>query len=308
MKISISRMMQVSERTGKIFYLSICIIIVIIFIDCSAHAGKLDNFEKDFERENRGKEDTQKCRKSGDSCAGCLGDVIGDILFSILCGNGPTNSHIEWSDPAYDAYMKEESKKRKEKGVREKNQRIEDSLAVRKAPIKEREPRELGYPLSPFFRIDIGYQNVESDIYATDSRIEGGYGLIGAQFRKTVYMEDTPSDELSITHIHALSRILFGGGKEEVLEIDMGIGASIINGDNTNSGISFSSALLFYPLKIVGFEFRPCWSSINDNSLSDYDMGLLFNWLYVSLRIGYRWVESENESLNGSYVGFSFRL
>jgi hypothetical protein len=62
--------------------------------------------------------------------------------------------------------------------------------------------------------------------------------------------------------------------------------------------------LLVHPHPNFGVEFRPAWS----DRVSDYDLGVLITWRYASLKTGYRWVLTPHESLNGPYVGLSFRL
>ena len=248
--------------------------VALLLITQPVRAGKLDDFEKGFiEREGDDKEEPQKDNFIGS----CFGDFFGSCLgefFSTMISNGSSAS---------------QERVRPDCGHHD----IDEGL----------QSREPGEALIPFFRLDANYQAVESDVYALDWRIEGGYGPVGIQFRQTDYREENPPDNLRIIQIHGLGRLSFGHS----MEIDLGLGASFIDGNNRYSGISLTTPVLVYPKEFIGFEFRPSWASINENSLNDYDLGILLNRRYVSLRMGYRWVQNASESLHGLYGGLSFR-
>jgi hypothetical protein len=53
-----------------------------------------------------------------------------------------------------------------------------------------------------------------------------------------------------------------------------------------------------------GIELSPAWA----DGVSDYDIAVLLSQRYGSLKLGYRWLRSPNESLDGPYVGISARL
>jgi len=165
-------------------------------------------------------------------------------------------------------------------------------------------PRDLGEPLIPFMRFDTHYQWVDTDIYALDFRFEGGWGPFGFGFRRTKYNEKVKNynkDELYTSQLEFLYRM----SSSPHFEFDIGIGALYVNGDKDTSGTSVSLPVLIYPIKNIGIEFRPTWTSINGNSVRDYDGCLVFRTSYVSIKGGYRTVNVENESLNGPYVGVS---
>ena len=92
------------------------------------------------------------------------------------------------------------------------------------------------------------------------------------------------------------------------VEWDIGVGAFIIEGNDTNAGESFTTPLFIHPTDFLGVGFRPAASHVKDNRVGDYDLSVLLGWKYAFLKLGYRWVESENESLNGPHIGLSFRL
>ncbi len=159
-----------------------------------------------------------------------------------------------------------------------------------------------GQPLIPFVRLDLSYQNVESDVYATDVALEVGYGPWAAWLQRTEYEEDNPDSNLKLSYVQALYRMSFG----TAVEIDLGIGGSYLDGTGSSSGVGFSLPVKFYPWERLGFEFRPVWSNINGNQIEDYTLGIVGGWEYVSLKAGYRWVSTGPESLNGPSVGVVF--
>jgi hypothetical protein len=151
--------------------------------------------------------------------------------------------------------------------------------------------------------LDLRYQDVESDVSALDARAEIGYGPLGLAVRYTHYAEESPADELDIVQWHGLYRMSF----TEHVEVDIGYGSMTLHGDARHSGSSMT-----VPVRIgfdvpVALVFRPTWSWIGDNSISDYDVGLLYLWPYVSVSLGYRWFECGDTTLNGAFVGVSAR-
>jgi hypothetical protein len=160
--------------------------------------------------------------------------------------------------------------------------------------------REIGEPELPFARMDVVYQSIESDVEAVDARVELGYGPIGVHGNLTRYREREPHDNLSILRVYGAYRMSFGS----YAEMDLGIGALTMMGDPAPTKLLLSVPFLFHPSEYVGIEFRPAWA----DRVSDYDLAALLSVKCVSLKLGYRWVCSPQESLNGPYVGVSIRL
>ena len=162
------------------------------------------------------------------------------------------------------------------------------------------EARELGEPLIPFARVDVSYQSVESDIDAYDYRIECGYGPLAVHFNQTDYRESSPSDELELMRIYGMCRMSFGSK----VELDLGLGALTLDGNETDTRFSVTTPVLIHPAERIGLELRPAWAE----NFSDYDVALLLGWRYGSAKVGYRWVMSPDESLDGPYVGVSIHF
>ncbi|MBN4053174.1 hypothetical protein JYT92_00320 [bacterium AH-315-L15] len=162
----------------------------------------------------------------------------------------------------------------------------------------------------PYVRSDLAFQNAGSDVTATDLGVELGKGPFGLHSRLTYYEEDQPNDVLRYFQIHGLIRMSFGN----YVELDLGIGPVFFSGRETHSGLSVTTPLRIYPWKLkginfekyIGFEFRPSWGMIGDVVVDDYDIAMLFGLTYSGFRLGYRAVNSVQESLSGPYLGLSF--
>ena len=168
------------------------------------------------------------------------------------------------------------------------------------APDPDVIPRTLGEPLIPFARMDVAYQAVESDVESLDVRGEVGYGPVGIHLDFTRYWEETPADDLNLIRVLGLYRMSLGPH----VEADLGFGVLTVRGDETTSKFLFSLPIAVHPSKYWGMELRPAWA----DRISDYDVAVMLTRDFVSLKGGYRWVRSPNESLNGPYVGLSVRL
>jgi len=161
-------------------------------------------------------------------------------------------------------------------------------------------PRAPGEPLIPFARVDIDYQNVSSVVDAMNVQADLGYGPAGAHLGFTRYREQTPTDHLDLIRALATYRMSFGSH----VETDLGFGILTLNGEQTTSEFLFCLPVLIHPGRHWGIEFRPSWA----DRIRDYDLALLLTQDYVSFKLGYRWVDSRHESLDGPYAGISLRL
>ncbi len=176
-----------------------------------------------------------------------------------------------------------------------------DETETQNEAFADLEPRRSGDILIPFARVDLGYQDVDTHIEAYDIRGEAGYGPFAIQARKTLFKEEEPQDELELIQVHALYRMSLGNR----LEVDLGMGSMRLKGDADNSGFSFTTPIQFYPIKHLGFEFRPAWSTINNVNIGDYDVALVGSWRFVSVRGGYRRLKAGSQVLDGPQAGLS---
>ena len=91
----------------------------------------------------------------------------------------------------------------------------------------------------------------------------------------------------------------------ESFQINVGVGSILLNGQNHNSGLSFTAPIFIYPNQTYGFRLYPTWSFINGNEIDDYDGSIEFVHKYYSLRLGYRRSGTNEKVLGGPYVGFT---
>jgi hypothetical protein len=251
----------------------LCVFCLVILIGQPIYAGKLD----DFEREATEDDDDRQYYVPDDDDDDSFFEALLGGLFRVLF----------WSDANEGQQQRDPNRIRPEYRERSNEQ-----------------PAYYEPVLLPSFRLDGGYQNVESDIRAGDLRAELGYHILALQGRFTYYDEEEPADGLWLNYVHGLLRVPLGDG----VQLAPGIGAIILAGDNRNSGFSLTAPLLFYWHESFGLEFRPTWSWINENEVNDYDIGVVLGSKHAGLRAGYRWVNSDGESLDGPYLGFLVRF
>lgn len=163
-------------------------------------------------------------------------------------------------------------------------------------------PREIGSPDLPFFRVDLGYQDLESGVEAFDGRLEAGYGPAGLQYRLTHLQQGHTHEQLGLSYIHGLYRI----SASDAFEFGIGLGQISLDGEARNSGASLTVPINIYPLREVGLRLVPTWSDMNGNSIRDYDGSVAYVKKYFSVRLGYREIQSHQEELRGPYAGVSF--
>lgn len=274
---------MISQTMSRKFYhfaypVSALVIILVVSLSSPAFSGTLEDFEKDATEKRQHRYDKNE---DEDEDEGFWVKFFGAI-FGGLFGDDADDD---------DDYARSFSR----------NRRINSHSEVPSINLKKQVYNEI---LLPAFRLDSSYQNVKSDIDALDVRAEAGYGPFAMQGRITRYTEEEPSDELDLIQVHGLFRLPVS----DQLQVGLGAGALILDGDNRNSGFSLTAPILVYPREFLGIEFRPAWSKIHENPLNDYDLGLVLSHSHVALRLGYRWVRSENESLDGPYLGFTFRF
>jgi len=247
----------------------------------TAIAGKLDDFEREATKEQQRNRDRGADERSG---TGQGNDIENDCLSICL-------------QPIAEGIVQAAAQ-----GGANSMHRV-NTLGIRPDRAGNVQLREHGDARTPFVRVDIAYQSVNSDITARDVRAELGYGSLAADFRNTDFQQSAPMDRLSVIRFHLFYRMTF----DPAMEIDLGFGNLVLQGNDANSGISFTTPLLIHPNENFGVEFRPAWAWINGNLIEDYDFAALIGRHYISLRLGYRWMRAHNETLNGPTLGVALR-
>ena len=167
-------------------------------------------------------------------------------------------------------------------------------------------PRSPGEAVLPYIEGEFQYQWVDGDTDALDFRLAGGYGPAGASVRWTRYRETEPDTRLDVLQAYAHARLTFG----KFLEISPGLGYGnfALGSDGDDEG----GLALTIPIRVhfdpgIGFEYRPSWIFPNETTVSDQDLALVLGRRHVFLRLGYRWLWNDVETLSGPYIGVSAR-
>ncbi len=161
--------------------------------------------------------------------------------------------------------------------------------------------RENGEPHLPLFRVDAGIQQVSDEIRGYDLGLQLGTAAFALDARWTRFREQNASRDLDLIQTHFLYRI--SGSRH--FEIDLGLGAAWLRGEETRVGGSFSLPLRVWPWEHVGFELRPSWTGFEGVGLSDIESSILLKYEHIALQAGYRWIESEADvkGLSGPRAG-----
>ena len=166
----------------------------------------------------------------------------------------------------------------------------------------------IGTPSIPYARFDYRWQYLDHDTDAHDFLLEAGYKYLAFYGRVTQY-EAAADENLDIEQFYGMLRI---GGTDDFyfpgsFQIGAGLGVYSIQGDQTQSGAALTIPVMLYPTEWLGFEFRPAWTTINDKTVSDYDVSVGMGYRFAHLRLGYRWlwVQHEGHWLDGPYAGVS---
>ncbi len=165
-------------------------------------------------------------------------------------------------------------------------------------------PRELGEPLIPFFQLSAGYQHVDSDVSAANTRLEAGYGPVAFDVNWTRYKEDGVDNDLDLSEWYALYRMSFA----QYLEVDLGLGTMVIAGERQRSGLSMTTPVRIQPVRNLGIAIRPAWAWIDENTISDVELTLSASVWFASLDAGYRRVKAGSSTLDGPVVSLVFHL
>jgi hypothetical protein len=164
--------------------------------------------------------------------------------------------------------------------------------------------RQSGETTLPLAAFNINYQNIESDIEAYDARFEAGFGPLAVLYRFTRYEETNPADELDLSWLHGVLRLSY----TRYFEVGLGFGWIFLQGDKSRSGGSFTLPIRIEPSGYFGFDYRPTWGWINNNTISDHDFGVRVGVRYISIRGGYRWTKAGGATLKGPIVGVLLSL
>ena len=147
-------------------------------------------------------------------------------------------------------------------------------------------------------RIDLSHQFVNSNIGANDIKIETGYGPFAMNIHRIYYSESSPYDSLELTKIYGSLRMSLSS----YIEVDLGVGSIKVVGNEDSSYLFWTIPVLIYPAPNYGFEYRPSFYG----DTSSHELAVFYKYEYSSIKIGYKWLSTSDNSLNGLYTGLSF--
>jgi len=162
--------------------------------------------------------------------------------------------------------------------------------------------RQLGEPITPYFRLNLNLQNISENIYGFDGKLELGRGALAGEYRQTSYRDKYQNEQLKLKQMQAFYRMTFANQ----FGINLGAGAASLNGVNHTQGAVISMPILFLPTRNIAFEFRPSWLFGENLSISEMDISALIAYQQMAIRVGYRELNSEGDALVGAYLGLDF--
>ena len=152
-----------------------------------------------------------------------------------------------------------------------------------------------GTPTIPFLRVDNTYALVPDDVDAYSVQAQAGYGALGASFEFLRLWEDRPASRLDSYSADVLFRFAAG----EQFEFDIATGYRGFHGSEHHDGWEIGIPIAIYPWSHLGIETTFKWGFIDGNLIEDYRGGIAIHVPFVTLRPGYRYIATGDESLDG---------
>jgi hypothetical protein len=171
------------------------------------------------------------------------------------------------------------------------------------------EPREVGDPDLPYAAVDLGIQRVSSVQTTTDARAEIGFGAFAVVVRNTRYRETisstTTGGELSVRQSYGLFRM----APSRTFQLGVGVGESVLSGQRETVGTSLTAPISVCPDRDWCLRLLPTWNSYpGGGKTTEYDWSVAWTQPWLSLRLGYRWVNSGVEVLQGPTAGLTLHF
>jgi len=167
-------------------------------------------------------------------------------------------------------------------------------------------PRKPGDAVLPYVAGEFQYQWIDGNTDALDMRLAGGYGPAGASVRWTRYRETEPDTHLDVLQAYAHLRLTLG----DILEFSPGLGYgnfAFENDADDEGGFALTLPFRIHFHPGIGLEYRPSWVFPNETTVNDQDLALILGRRHAFLRLGYRWLWNDAETLSGPYAGVSLR-
>ncbi len=152
----------------------------------------------------------------------------------------------------------------------------------------------------PTFRFEGNYTKlVGEDVQGYRLNALGGYLVFGAEFDFVQYYENTPSTQLRIMS----PRLLLRGAPSPILEVNLTLGAKILDGRRAQAGFEIGLPTYIYLGKHAIIDVKNYYSVIRGADVYDGAFGVSGKWKLLGVRGAYRIIRIGSENLHGPEAG-----
>jgi len=254
----------------------------VFFYSAQISAGKLGDFEADISRSKS--ERSQDNTHSSSQCHSCDSTSLSDSFFDTLF-EGMLTILIDGTAEAI------------VEGSENSQQRVNEN-----ADHTELSLRKHGEILIPYYRLNLNFQRIDSDIDGYDVKMEFGKGPFGLELRSTRYKDSATNEDLNYSQLQYFHRMSFGNSTG----INLGLGYGRLKGSTLFDGLILSLPVLFKVSDNVGFELRPVYFNASGVDITEVDTSVLYTHRKLAFRSGYRSIQSDNVDISGFYLGMDF--
>ncbi len=298
--------------------------LVLLLASTLAHAGKLDDLEKEASGEehggksgsgsstNSGSGSSGAGRKSGDH--GFFASLLGEILTDMISKPHPEKEEYRRPDPPPPEWAKEvlavqgdpfslaDDSIRKERKKREDIEREEFFRPFDPGPGYSE--RRLGSPFLPMAQVGF-MKTYFDDIDEFRARITLGWGplalrIVSQQLNESGRTRDT----MTIVALQMLARLR----PSARTEIDLGLGYAGMRGDSEHDGFNLSLQASYAPCRYWLLRADPQWSFLGGHATYDHELTISCTPRFVTGSIGWRWFGAGTVRWSGPTLGVAFSL
>lgn len=160
------------------------------------------------------------------------------------------------------------------------------------------------HPALPTIKLEGSYQKLlGDDIQGYHLYAVAGYLPFAIDVDWVHYFEGSPKTQLKMISPHVVIRYT----PIDFWEMDFSIGAKILRGRNTHTGVEVGMPMSFFFSKHVILDVRPYLGNINGTKVWDVGGGISGKWKYIGARAGYRLIDIGGERLHGPEGGLFFQ-
>jgi hypothetical protein len=184
------------------------------------------------------------------------------------------------------------------------------SATVRRATVVDedeagrgaRNSRVDGDPDLPEFRLDLQGAGLDPSVRGSQVRFQFGFGPIAVQPDWLELTERGPGlPKLDRFTVQGLFRV----SPTRRIEVDLGVGGTVLAGDHADGGWTFSLPVSYSPARWCALRWTPVVSFLGGDVLSDEELSVWWTHRYASAFAGWRWISAGNAQIDGPTVGIS---